>query len=243
MKIASTARYCIGCGYRLHKTIGERCPECGRGFSMCDRATWAASPWRGRVLGVFTGPLRRVDVVLAISAMVVSLTAYATPGRFAALTWAGAGLWVALGMLWILRWCWWQYNIHRQVYILERGVFWRSMAVGPTLWVVTVALIAARVPVRLGFMVSRSGLESARNAAVLGSLQRDGERWAGVYTVRLLDDPANVVLTFGVVGDRGAPGSRFVYVPDGILGTAGDPSITESGYVRLSANWFVRVNK
>ena len=48
---AKPDRFCLGCEYPIHTTLGPACPECGRSFDPADPSTYATSLGRMPRLG------------------------------------------------------------------------------------------------------------------------------------------------------------------------------------------------
>jgi len=185
------------------------------------------------------GPPRRADLLLTLVAMSATLMAYATPGRFDGLTWVAVALWMLCVIVWVLRVEWRRYHGARQAHVTTRDEFRRSMAAMPALLLLTIALIWVGIPVRIGFLISRAGLENAVNMIGANALRRDQAVRAGLYRVRLLDDPQSPSVSFGVEGDVAMSEKRFVYVPDAEIAAGRKANWVRRRHLRLSTNWFV----
>lgn len=181
---------------------------------------------------VFTGPPNAVDMGLAAATAFMTLLAFAAPGRFAVLFQLAVLLWIATVSVWLLRLFDRVTDHYGERSTMARTAFMTRMAAPPVILAGALWLVAAHLPVRLGFMLSRGEFE--RVAQRLPGEPESRFR-AGLYllTTRVnTGDPYSPLVHLSAAGDALAEDRQFVYAPGGA-------EVTDPRYVPLSGNWYI----
>lgn len=227
--------FCAKCRYPLRGLPEPRCPECGKAFDPSDPHTFLVAGQRP--MGPIARRLYQPPTLLFQASGVLSvsfvLAAAAVPGWIPSLLRVGLICCCGMSVFWmvgVVAYCvvGWFYRAPRTTWRVIRS--WSLM---PVALVLAALLCQLRVPVLLGFLVSKSAMEGLANKAAAGpEYRRLPDQKVGMYSATGI-----LVLLGGVrfqVSMPQAPPGGFAYFPQGSPKGSREPRCEQ-----LWGSWYV----
>jgi hypothetical protein len=225
--------FCLACGYPLRALTRPRCPECGHGFNPQDPATFASGRPLGPPRRLMLRPIGWPLLLLACAAALVTLRSGMTPQVDSDILAYGVLAWLGVGLLYLIRLVCRGLALNGQPSPFGRHtVRW---LVPPAILVGTMVAFEARLPLRVGFELSRGAMDRFAQAA----LSRPAKQWpvppqrVGIYRAKDIEAWAGQVI-FTVEGSDWHGNGGFAYSPNGPPRSSNAARV----FQHLSGSWY-----
>lgn len=207
--------WCLDCDYPLKGLTEKRCPECGREFNPRDTSTMRTPETPSRFAQWIMRPPGRRSFWLTIVGTAFTLACGAAPGGY-----LGFGFvilfWMLLLPAWGIRLFVWALacllaNNGRGLRIDRKSAQWLVI---PGAFVLNMLLLFTWIPLRIGFLVSHSAMETLAADIITANVNPPSSKWVGIYRAENINK-TNWGMYFTVSGTGPMQVGGFAYSPSG----------------------------